>query len=112
MKLSEERESFLKRSSTTRILLKEKIPCKIPETILEMRGTQVDQRTRKLITIHKSLHLKDDIDICQEKKEVEDSSALKIAWMHQYEDSNTILKNRKKCVSKAAGKMVWFGFFV
>ena len=38
--------------------------------------------------MHKTFHPKDDIDyLCQEKKGEEDSSALKIASMHQYKDS-------------------------
>ena len=53
---------------------------------------QMDQTTRKLMTMHKALHLYNDIDyMFQEKKEEEeeDSPALKIASMHQYKDSNT-----------------------
>ena len=34
--------------------------------------------------------------ICQEKKEEEHSPAHKIAWMHQYEDWRTSLKQAKK----------------
>ena len=34
--------------------------------------------------------------MCQEKKEVEDSPAWEIAWMHQYEDSMSSLKIAKK----------------
>ena len=34
---------------------------------------QIDQRTNMLMTIHKALHLREDIDsICQEKEEEED----------------------------------------
>ena len=37
--------------------------------------------------MHKALHSRDDIDyMSQEKKEEEDLPALKIAWMHQYDD--------------------------
>ena len=52
--------------------------------------------------IHKALHQIDDEDyICQRKEaeaeaEEEDSSVLKIAWMHQYEDLKTTLKRAKK----------------
>ena len=43
----------------------------------------MDNRTRKLMTMHKALHLRDGIDyMCQEKKEEEDTPALNIAWMH------------------------------
>ena len=45
----------------------------------------MEQRTRKLMMIHKILYPRDDVE---EKKE-EDSPALKIASMHQYEDSMT-----------------------
>ena len=42
------------------------------------------------MTMHMALHPTDDIDyIYQEKKEEEDSLALKIAWIHQYDDSKT-----------------------
>ena len=38
--------------------------------------------------MHKALHSRYNIDyVCQEKKEEEDSPALKIAWMNQYEAS-------------------------
>ena len=43
---------------------------------------QMDARTRKLVTIHKALHLKRDTDCrCQENKEEEDLSAFKIVSM-------------------------------
>ena len=45
---------------------------------------QMDQRTRKLMTMHKALNPRDDID----RKE-EDSPALKIAWIRQCDDSKT-----------------------
>ena len=42
----------------------------------------MNQKTRKLMTRHKALHPKDDIDyMSQENKEEEDSPALKIASM-------------------------------
>ena len=40
---------------------------------------QMDQRTRKVMTIHKALQSSDDKDyMCQEKKDKEDSPAVKI----------------------------------
>ena len=47
---------------------------------------------RELMTIHKGLHQRDDIDM----KEVEDSPALKISWMIQYEDSKSYFKEQGK----------------
>ena len=51
----------------------------------------MDQRTRKLMTIHKALHPKDDVDslYVYEKREEEDWSALKTALTHRYDDSKT-----------------------
>ena len=44
------------------------------------------------MTMYKSFHPRDDVDnICQEKEE-EDSSGLKIVWIHQFDDSKTTLK--------------------
>ena len=61
---------------------------------------QMDQQTRKPMTIHKALHPRDDIDgLYVSRKEGERGlAALKIASMHQYEDSNTIKKIVKKDV--------------
>ena len=43
-----------------------------------------NQRTRKLMTMHNALHPRHDIDdLCQEQKEEEDTSALKIASIHR-----------------------------
>ena len=45
-----------------------------------------------MMMMYKALHLRDDLDYVskkkkkKKKKEEEDSPALKIAWMHQYED--------------------------
>ena len=39
---------------------------------------QMDQKTRKLMTMHKALH--------QEEREEEDFPALKTAWTHPYND--------------------------
>ena len=49
--------------------------------------------------MHKALHPRDDRQsICQEKKEKEDPSALKILLMNQYEDLKTTLKSANKDV--------------
>ena len=49
---------------------------------------QMNQRTRKLRTMHTALHPRDDIDyMYQEKKEEEASPALKITSIHRYDDS-------------------------
>ena len=57
--------------------------CKILGTILkidEVRIQKMDQRTRKLKTIHQALHPRDNTDYtCQEKNIKEDFPALKIA---------------------------------
>ena len=51
----------------------------------------MDQKTRKLMI--KSLHPKDDTDkLYMTKKGDEDSSALRIALMHQRKNSTTTLK--------------------
>ena len=45
---------------------------------------QIDQRTRKLMTMHRALHPKDDMDrLYVLKKEEEDSPALMLSSMHQ-----------------------------
>ena len=50
----------------------------------------MEQRTKKLMIMHKALHLRDDIDyMCQEKVEVE----LRI---HQYKDWRNALKKWRK----------------
>ena len=51
----------------------------------------MDQRTTKLMIIHKAFHSRDDMDK-QEKKVLEYSPALKKSSMHQYQDSKTTLK--------------------
>ena len=58
----------------------------------------MDQRTRKLMTMHNASYQRDDIGRLHVsiKKEEEDSPELKIAWMHQYDDSKTTLKREKK----------------
>ena len=52
----------------------------------------MDQRTRKLMIMYKTLHLRDDVDtdyMYQEKREEEDLPALKTALTHRYNDSKT-----------------------
>ena len=55
----------------------------------------MDQRTRKLITTHRALHPRDDVDrlYVSRKREEEDMPALKTAFTHRYNDSKTIYKN-------------------
>ena len=50
---------------------------------------QMDQRTRKLMTMHKALHPRDDVDrlYVSRKEEEEDLTALKTVLAHQYNDS-------------------------
>ena len=54
---------------------------------------QIDQRTRKLVTMLKTLHLPETTltdYMYQEKKEEQDLPALKTALTHRYNDSKTI----------------------
>ena len=55
---------------------------------------QMDQRKKTLMTIHKVLHPRDCMS--QEKKEEEDSPALRITSMHYHKDKRIILKRAKK----------------
>ena len=56
----------------------------------------MDQKARKLMAMHRTLHPRDDIDnMRQEKEEEEDSPALKIALTHQYENFRTPSKRPK-----------------
>ena len=50
---------------------------------------QMDQRTRKLMTIHKALHPRDDVDrfYASRKREEEVLPALKTVLTHRYNDS-------------------------
>ena len=60
---------------------------------------QIDQRTTKLMTMHKALHPKDDIHrlyIYIEKREEEDLSASKKALTHRYNGSKITQKNTKE----------------
>ena len=52
---------------------------------------QMDQRTRKLMTMHKALYPIDDVDrlYVSRKEEEEDLPALKTALTHRYNDSKT-----------------------
>ena len=56
---------------------------------------QMNQRTRKLMTMHKALHPRDDVNrlYVSRKRREEDLPALKIALTHLYNDSKTICKN-------------------
>ena len=56
---------------------------------------QMNKRTRKLMTTHKALHLRDDVDRqCVSRKEVEeDLPVLKTVLMHQYNDLKTTYKS-------------------
>ena len=60
---------------------------------------QMDQKnkTKKIMTMHKALHPRDDVDnyMYQEKREGEDLPALKTALTHQYNDSKPTKKNTK-----------------
>ena len=47
----------------------------------------MDQNTRKLITFHKTLSLRDDIDRLNKKEE--SSVEFKIAWMNQYKNGKS-----------------------
>ena len=60
---------------------------------------QMDQRTRKLMTTHKALRPRDDVDrlnMYQEKREEEDLLASKITLTHRYNDSKTTWENTKE----------------
>ena len=67
---------------------------------------QINQRTRKLMTMHKALHPRDHVDYsCQEKKEEEDSPLLKITLMHQYEISMPTTKKSKEKLAAATSNI-------
>ena len=53
----------------------------------------MDQRKGKLMTVHNTLHPRDDIE---KEKSGGESLALNIAWIHQFEDTKTTLKTAKK----------------
>ena len=45
---------------------------------------------RKLMTMHKALHPRDDVGyMCQEKEEEEDALAFKIVSIYRFDDSKT-----------------------
>ena len=57
---------------------------------------QMDQRTRKLMTMYKALHPRDNVDrlyMYLEKTEEEDLPASKTALTHRYNGSKTTQKN-------------------
>ena len=74
--------------------------CKILGTIIKMNkgGNQTNRpKDKKIDDYAPILYPRDDIDyMCQEKKEEEDTLALRIDLMHQYKDSKTTLKRIKK----------------
>ena len=60
---------------------------------------QMDQRARKLMTMHKALHPRDDVDrlyISRKERKEDDFPALKTALKHRYNDSRAIQKNTKE----------------
>ena len=59
---------------------------------------QMDQRTRKLLTLHKALHPKDDVDrlYVSKKEGGRRLPALKTALTHRYNDSQTTQKSTKE----------------
>ena len=58
---------------------------------------KMNQRTRRLITVHKALYTRDDIDsLCQEK---ENSVTSRIALVHQYKNSVNTLKKTKQPIT-------------
>ena len=63
----------------------------------------MDQRIRKLITMHKALRPIDDIDYrCEEKKKEDDLPALKVELIHQFDDSKDVIKKCKEGLISAA----------
>ena len=77
-------------------------PFKILGTILKMdkRGTkQMDERRRKLMTMHKASNPQHDkYDVSRKKG----GRSLKILWRNQFKDSWTTLKESKKSIIVAA----------
>ena len=68
----------------------------------------MDQKTRKLMTLHSVLHLSDDIHyMCQEEKEEVVSLALRVDLMLKYKDSRTTLKGEKKETNYSCLKQQW-----
>ena len=59
---------------------------------------QMDQITRKLITMHEALHPRDDVDrlYVSRKEGGRDLPALKTTLTHRYNDSKTIYNNTKE----------------
>ena len=91
-RIPQENEKTTRNQQHSRSLIKKEkhqccLLCKILRTREELR--HMDQRTRKLMTLHKALHPRDDVDMWQEKKEEEDLLAYKIVSMHRYNDQKT-----------------------
>ena len=59
---------------------------------------QMDQKTSKLMTMHKALHPRDNVNrlYASRKERGEGLAALKIASIHQYKDLRTTLKRSQK----------------
>ena len=55
----------------------------------------MDQKTRKLILMHKALHVRDDGQSVQSKEGGRGFSNIE-DWVHQYEDLKITLKRAKK----------------
>ena len=56
----------------------------------------MDREIRKITTMYKALHHRNNIEyMCQERKEEEDSFALKITSTHRYNNSKTIEKEQR-----------------
>ena len=59
----------------------------------------MDQRTRKLMTMHKALHARDDVDrlyVSRREGGRGLASTEKTALMHRYNDSKTAYKRAEK----------------
>ena len=58
----------------------------------------MDQRTRKLMTMHKALHPRDDVDrlYMSRKEGGRGLAAMKTVLTHQYNDLRTTYKSAKK----------------
>ena len=59
-----------------------------------MNSDKIYLRTRNVMMMHMAINPRGEIDrlFAPKKKKDKDPSALKIAWMHQYEDSRTTIK--------------------
>ena len=77
---------------------------------------KMEQRTRKLMTMHEALHPRYDIGyMCQEKKKEEDSPALKIASIQRLKDylkkskERQITATRNSTENIKINRMLWCG---